>query len=81
MVRIAGPTHDTHTNTRGRMTQEIGRDGVLIRDWSLITGRWRGGGATKWHVKFYPYEKGEGGAEKVLAMLKGGGRKRFWGSV
>ena len=23
------------------------------------------------HVKFYPYEKG-GGAEKVLAMLKGG---------
>ena len=27
----------------------------------------RGGGG---HVKFYPYEKG-GGAEKVLAMLKG----------
>ena len=27
-----------------------------------------GGGG---HVKFYPYEKG-GGAEKVLAMLKGG---------
>ena len=24
-----------------------------------------------WHVKFYPYEKGGGGAEKVLAMLKG----------
>ena len=41
------------------------------RDWSLITGK--GGGATKregGHVKFYPYEKG-GGAEKVLAMLKG----------
>ena len=37
-----------------------------------------GGGATKWeggHVKFYPYEKG--GAEKVLAMLKGGGTKSF----
>ena len=23
-------------------------------------------------MKFYPYEKGGGGAEKVLAMLKGG---------
>ena len=34
-----------------------------------------GGGG---HVKFYPYEKG-GGAEKVLAMLKGG-HKRFMGS-
>ena len=32
----------------------------------------RGGG----HVKFYPYEKG--GAEKVLAILKGGAQK-FWG--
>ena len=31
------------------------------------------------HVKFYPYEKGGGGAEKVLAMLKGG-QKKFWGS-
>ena len=30
-------------------------------------------------MKFYPYEKG-GGAEKVLAMLKGGGDKKFWGS-
>ena len=30
------------------------------------------------HVKFYPYEKG-GGAEKVLAMLKGV-HKKFWGS-
>ena len=29
------------------------------------------------HVKFYPYEKG-GGAEKVLAILKGG-HKQFWG--
>ena len=47
-----------------------------IRDWSLITGRGglqngRGG-----HVKFYPYKTG---AEKVLAMLKGGHNK-FWGS-
>ena len=33
-----------------------------------------GGGG---HMKFYPYEKG--GAEKVLAMLKGG-HKKFWGS-
>ena len=51
-----------------------------IRDWSLITGR--GGGATKregGHMKFYPYEKGGGGADKVLAMLKGG-HKKFWGS-
>ena len=34
-----------------------------------------GRGVTKWvggHVKFYPYKKrGGGGAEKVLAMLKG----------
>ena len=39
------------------------------------------GGATKregggGHVKFYPYEKG--GAETVLAILKGG-HKKFWG--
>ena len=36
----------------------------------------RGGG----HVKFYPYHRtGErgGGAEKVLAMLKGGGTTSF----
>ena len=29
-------------------------------------------------MKFHPYKKG-GGAEKVLAMLKGG-HKKFWGS-
>ena len=28
-------------------------------------------------MKFYPYEKGGGG---VLAMLKGRGHKKFWGS-
>ena len=30
-------------------------------------------------MKFYPYEKGGGGgvAEKVLAMLKGGGTQSF----
>ena len=58
----------------------IGRDTNLytrVRDWSLITGRGgykTGGGG---HVKFYPYKKG-GGAEKVLAILKGGHNK-FWG--
>ena len=31
------------------------------------------------HVKLYPYEKGGGRAEKVLAMLNGG-HKNFWGS-
>ena len=51
-----------------------------LRDWSLITGR--GGlqnGREGGHVKFYPYEKGGGGADKVLAMLKGGHNK-FWDS-
>ena len=47
-------------------------------DWSLITGRGGGYKTGGWgHMKFYPYEKG--GAEKVLAMLKGG-HKKFWGS-
>ena len=53
-----------------------------IRDWSLITGRGGGlqHGRGRGHVKFYPDEKGGGGgAEKVLAMLKGG-HKKFWGS-
>ena len=43
---------------------------ILLRDWSLLTGRGgykTGGGGP---VKFYPYKKG--GAEKVLAILKGG---------
>ena len=35
----------------------------LIRYWSLLTGSWGGGRATKReggrHVKFYPYEKGD----------------------
>ena len=34
---------------------------------------WRGGGA----VKVYPTKSG---ADKVLAMLKGGGGNKFWGS-
>ena len=49
-----------------------------LRDWSLITGRGgllngRGGMA----CEDLPLWKG--GAEKVLAMLKGG-HKKFWGS-
>ena len=52
------------------MSDTVPSKRMLLRNWSLITGR----GATKregcGHVKFYPYEKG--GAEKVLAMLKGG---------
>ena len=43
-----------------------------LRDWLLITngeGFKTGGG----QVKFYPYEKGGGVVDKVLAMLKGGG--------
>ena len=47
-----------------------------IRDWSLITGREGASKREGGHVKFYPYEKG--GAEQVLAMLKGG-HKKFWG--
>ena len=41
---------------------------ISVRDWSIITGRGRG------------YKMGAGGgAEKVLAMLKGGGHEKFWG--
>ena len=52
---------------------------VCLRDWSLITGR---GGATKREGggarEVSPLRKG--GAEKVLAMLKGGGGlQKFWG--
>ena len=50
---------------------------TLLRDWSLITGRrgptqWEGGGG---QVNL-PLRKG-GGAEKVLAMLKGLGTQCF----
>ena len=44
----------------------------------MITGRGdykTGGGG---HVKFYPYEKGAGGA-KSLSHAEGG-HKKFWGS-
>ena len=40
-------------------------------DWSLFTGR---GGASE--VLPLPKKMGGGAAEKVLAMLKGGGRKK-----
>ena len=50
----------------------------MVRDWSLITGRGGGVKTGGWNVNFYPYKK-RGGAEKVLAMLKGGHNK-FWGS-
>ena len=48
-----------------------------LRDWSLITG---GGGGYKTgggQVKFYPYKKRGGGAERGLAMLKAGATKSF----
>ena len=38
-----------------------------------MTAGW-GGLQNGRHMKFYPYEKG-GGAEKVLAILKGGTQK------
>ena len=41
----------------------------------LVTNYGEGG-----HVKFYFYEKGRG-AEKVLAMLKGGGGTQSFGVV
>ena len=49
----------------------------LIRYWSLITGSWGGGGATKREgggaCEVLPLRKG--GLENVLAMLRGGGGK------
>ena len=52
---------------------------------SISGGGGGGGGGYKTgrggrHVKFYRYEIGEEGAEKVLAMLKEGHNK-FWGSL
>ena len=52
-----------------------------LRNWSLIMGGKEGGGYKMGggHVKFYSYEKWGGGAEKVVAMLKGGGVQRILG--
>ena len=47
-----------------------------MRDWSLITGRGGGGlqNGRGWEqLKFYPYERG--GADNVLAVMKGGANK------
>ena len=51
----------------------------LLRDWSVITGRggYKTEGGGEGQVRFYPNERG-GGADIVLAMLKGGGHKKFW---
>ena len=54
---------------------------LVVRDWSLITGRkgYKTGGVGQ-HVKFYPYAKGGGGVEIVLAMLNlGGGAQQVLG--
>ena len=51
----------------------MGGGGTLVlRDWSLITGRGatKGGGG---HVKFYPYVKGGGG--KSFSHAEGGAQK------
>ena len=51
---------------------------IIVRDWSLITGRGRGGGLQngrgQGHVKFYSYERG--GRKKFYPYEKGG-RKKF----
>ena len=46
----------------------------------LVTNYGEAGGGYKTgrgHVKFYPYQRGEGGANKLLAMLRGGGHTSF----
>ena len=54
----------------------------LVRDWLLITGMGGGGGRYKTGgggaCEVLPLRKV--GAEEVLAMLKVGGHKQFWGS-
>ena len=52
----------------------------------LVTNYGEGGGGRLQngrggHVKFYSYEKGGGGVEQVLAMLKGGGGRKSFGVV
>ena len=51
-----------------------------LRDWSITTG-WGGGKLERegGACEVLPLRKEGGGAETVLAMLKGG-HKRFWGS-
>ena len=52
----------------------------FLRDWSRITGRGGGGGATKreGHVKFYPCEKGGGGGNS-FRHAEGGGAQQVLG--
>ena len=71
--------HKTNTymnpHTTLTMLEYYGHSGLIIRDWSLITGR--GGGLQNWrggHVKFNPYEKGGG---KSLSHIEMGGAKSF----
>ena len=49
---------------------------MVLRDWSLIMGKGRAIERKGGHVKFYPYEKGEGGKSFRHAE---GGHKKFWG--
>ena len=54
---------------------------VLVRDWSLITGRGGGYKTGGGHVKFYLYEKGGGGGKSTsFSHAEGVGHKKFWGS-
>ena len=46
-------------------------------DWSLITGRGGGLQNGRGAREVLPLQKE--GLEKVLAMLKGGGHKKYWG--
>ena len=55
----------------------------MHRDWSLITGR-RGLLNGRGACEVLPLRKGGGGgggADKVLAMLRGGGHKKFRGTL
>ena len=54
---------------------------VIPKDWSLITGWWVGATKLEGTCEDLPIQKKGGGAEEVLAMLKGVGHKRFCGSV
>ena len=52
---------------------------IVIRDWSLITGRGGGGGSPRCSLSVSTSSRNKRLAEKVLAMLKGG-HKQFLGS-
>ena len=53
---------------------------MIIRDWSLITGRGVGGlqyGRGAGQVKLYPYEKG-GGDRNSFSHVEGGGAQKVF---